>query len=282
MLEDLFAFMGIGFKVIDEAHRYFGVTVKLNAHTSIRTLYLSADFNQANSYVRKMFFSALKNAAIIRYDMETLQDLKHITCVHYEYNSNPSCEDVASITNTNRKNRYHWDHFEYTKYMMRNGESIRQVENIIDQIIKSEVDIKDTSGKPYKILVLTNMIDMVDMVYNKIKHKVGNRTISRYHTKIDKSEAQTYTDADIIISTYQAFGEGVDITTPCIRHVISMNPVDIIMANQSAGRCRPIPNLESFYWMMVDFGFEYTVGNEQRVTRYLASNRIGKITRIEV
>lgn len=281
MLGELFAFMGIGFKVIDEAHRCFGATIKINAYTSVRTLYLSADYNQANQYIRKMFFNALRNATIIRYDEETMQDLKHITCVHYEYNSNPADEDILKITNLARKNKYHWDHFEYTKYAMKNGDLLRHTENIIQEIIKSETDLKDPSGKPYKILVLTNMIDAVNTVYDKLKQKVPDRVVSRYHTKMPKEELSTYLDADIIVSTYQAFGEGVDVVTPCIRHVISMNPVDLIMANQSAGRCRPIPNVDSFYWMLVDTGFEFCRNNEIRVTRYMANAKIGKITRIE-
>jgi superfamily II DNA or RNA helicase len=281
MLEELFAFMGIGLKVIDEAHRCFGATIKINSHTSIRTLYLSADFNQANSYIRRMYYDSLRDANVIRYDQETMNDLKHITCVHYEFNSNPSDEDILAITNYTRKNKYHWDHFEYTKYAMKNGSVIKHTENIISEIIKSEQNIKSEDGKPYKILVLSNMIDTVDEIYKKLSHKFPSRTVSRYHTKMPKEENSTYLNADIIVSTYQAFGEGVDVVTPCIRHVISTCPVDPIMANQSAGRCRPIKDIDSFYWMLVDMGFEFCRNNEARVTRYLATAKIGKITRIE-
>lgn len=281
MLEDLFGFMGIGLKIIDEAHRCFGTTIKINSHTSIRTLYLSADFNQANGYIRKMYFDSLRDAVVIRYDQETMNDLKHITCVQYEFDTHPSDEDLVAVTNYTRKNRYHWDHFEYTKYIMRNGTVLKHVENIINEIIKSEENVKSDDGKPYKILVLTNMIDNVDDIYNKLSRKVTSRTVARYHTKIPKEETTTYLNADIIVSTYQAFGEGVDVVTPCIRHVISTSPVDAIMANQSAGRCRPIKDLESYYWMMVDMGFEFCRNNEVRVTRYLANAKIGKVTRIE-
>ena len=97
MLPELFAFMGIGFKVIDEAHRCFGATIKINAYTSIRTLYLSADYNQANADIRKMFYDAFKDADLLTYDAETMNDLKHITCVQYEYNSFPRDEDIFVI-----------------------------------------------------------------------------------------------------------------------------------------------------------------------------------------
>ena len=280
MLPELFGFMGIGFKVIDEAHRCFGSTIKINAYTSIRTLYLSADYNQTNPLIRKMFFKALKDATVIRYDMETMQDLKHITCVEYEFDTFPTDEDMVKITNPNRKNKYHWDHFAYTKYALEKGILLKHTEKIIKQIIQTD---KYEGDKPYKILVLTNLIDAVDKIYDTLKDKLANsgRTISRYHTKLSKEETAGFADADIIISTYQAFGEGIDITTPCIKHVMSLNPVDPIMANQSAGRCRPIPNTDSFYWMMVDTGFDFCLSNETRVARYLSNAKIGKITRIE-
>ena len=281
MLEELFGFMGIGFKVIDEAHRCFGSTIRINAWTSIRTLYLSADFNQANPNVRKMFFSALRDATVIRYDLETMNDLKHITCVQYEYNSFPTDEDIVDITNPEKRNKYHWDHFAYTRYAVTKGNVLSHIEKIITEIIKSEENLKSESGKPYKILVLTNLIEMVDKIYGELKAKIPDRVMSRYHTKMPKEEQSTYLDADIIISTYQAFAEGVDVVSPCIRHVISTCPVDNIMANQSAGRCRPIQGQDSFYWMMVDNGFSYCRNNEARVTRYLATAKIGRVTRIE-
>jgi hypothetical protein len=165
--------------------------------------------------------------------------------------------------------------------MMENGEALNHVNKIIQEIIKSESEIANVGEKPYKILVMTNMIDYVDIIYNELKKNYPERLVTRYHTKIPKDELASYTDGDIIVSTYQAFGEGVDMTTPCIRHVISMNPVDVIMANQSAGRCRPIDGLESFYWMLVDNGFEFCRNNEARSVRYLATAKIGKITRIE-
>ena len=226
-----------------------------------------------------MFFRALREATVIRYDVETMQDLKHITCVEYEFNSFPTDEDIVKITNPTRKNKYHWDHFAYTKYALEKGTLVKQTEQIINQIIKSEAVPSD--AKPYKILVLANLIDAVDKIYDVLKSKITERTISKYHTKLTKEDTANFADADIIVSTYQAFGEGIDITTPCIKHVISLNPVDPIMANQSAGRCRPIQNNDSFYWMMVDKGFSYCLNNEVRVTRYLANAKIGKITRIE-
>lgn len=279
MLSDLFAFMGIGFKVIDEAHRWFGATVKINAYTSVRTLYLSADYNQANPDVRKLFFYALKDANLLQYDEETMNDLKHIICVQYEYDSYPKDEDIVAMTNPASHNRYHWDHFKYTNYQLKSGVVFDHVQKIVEEIIKT--DVVPDGSKPYKILILTNMISCVDTVYELLKHCVTNRVITRYHTKIGKDEYSTCFNGDIIVSTYQAFAEGVDITDPKIKHVISLNPVDPITANQSAGRCRPIEGMSSYYWMMVDMGFEYCRNTEARVTRYLANSKIGKITRID-
>jgi hypothetical protein len=207
-----------------------------------------------------------------------MDNLKHIICVQYEYNSFPRDEDKLVITNPNKKNKYHWDNFAFTKYQMKNTTVFDHMLKIVNEIIKTDTEMVD--GKPYKILVLTNMIDCADIIYKLLKHKV-KRNVTRYHTKVKKEEAARSFSGDIIVSTYQAFAEGIDITNPKIRHVISLNPVDHITANQSAGRCRPIDGLNSYYWMLVDMGFDYCRNNEAKVTRYLATSKIGKITRIE-
>ena len=60
-----------------------------------------------------------------------------------------------------------------------------------------------------------------------------------------------------------------------------MNPVDYITANQAAGRNRPIEGLDSYFWMLVDSGFDYCVNNATKVLKYLSLSRIKQIKRIE-
>lgn len=280
-LMDIFEKCGIGLKIIDEAHRNLSTTIRLNAWTSIaKTVYLSADFNQASYEMRRQFFEVFKTVPVIKLDDDVMENLKHITAVEYRFNSHPSIEEVIKITNGNKKNKYHWNHYDYTKYEFNKTCITENVMKIIRQIVASDKDFPPEGGY-YKILVLTNMVKVVDDLYSIIYSMNTGRTVSRYHGKMSAEEKHESIKADIIVSTYQSFSVGVDVTKPNFRHVISMCPVDNITANQAAGRNRPIPGLTSYFWMMVDTGFEYCVSNSSKVLKYLSKSRIGNIKLID-
>ena len=55
-LNKIFSKIGIGLKIFDEAHRNMANLIKINASTNVRyTLYLSADFGQADPELEKYF-----------------------------------------------------------------------------------------------------------------------------------------------------------------------------------------------------------------------------------
>ncbi len=277
----IFEKCGIGLKIIDEAHRNLATTIKLNAWTSIgKTMYLSADFNQASYEMRRQFFEVFKNVPVIKLDNETMQDLKHIIAVEYRFNTHPAIEEVIRLTNENKKNKYHWNQYEYTKYQLEKGQLAEQVVKVVSHIVKSDKDFPST-GNFYKILILTNMVKVVDDMYSILQSMHLERTVGRYYGQMSEEEQHESLQCDIIVATYQAFSEGTDVTSPNFRHVISMCPVDCIAANQSAGRNRPIPGLYSYFWMMVDVGFEYCVANSTKVLKYLSQSRVGTIKRID-
>ena len=125
------------------------------------------------------------------------------------------------------------------------------------------------------------MVKVVDDMYSILQSMHLERTVGRYYGQMSEEEQHESLQCDIIVATYQAFSEGTDVTSPNFRHVISMCPVDCIAANQSAGRNRPIPGLYSYFWMMVDVGFEYCVANSTKVLKYLSQSRVGTIKRID-
>ena len=56
--------------------------------------------------------------------------------------------------------------------------------------------------------------------------------------------------------------------------------MDVVTANQSAGRCRPIPGMQSYFWLLSDYGFDHCPRNIEKVLRYLKQNKIGNVKRI--
>ena len=68
---------------------------------------------------------------------------------------------------------------------------------------------------------------------------------------------------------------------PEIKDVISTCPVDNVTANQSAGRCRPIPDTYSRIWLVTDYGFEHNINNIERTGKELTKNKVSEIVRME-
>lgn len=263
----LFENLGIGIKIIDEAHTRLGATVRCNAYTSIdKTLYLSADYNQSNASLLRKFNQVFKAVPVLRLEEDLMSELRHISAMTIIYNSVPSVAEHAKITN----NKYHWSHIEFCKYEFEKDILKNTIVDLVKYIIAQE---GETNVKPFKILILLQLIEHVDSLHHLLSSIIKGRSIAKYHSMVEDKASSL--DADIIVSTYKSFSTGLDVTNPQIKHVISTTPVDVVTANQSAGRCRPIPNTKSFFWMLQDFGFEYCSNNNIKVVKYLKTNKIG-------
>lgn len=275
----LFQDLNIGMKVIDEAHTRLGTTVRINAYTNVpKTMYLSADYNQANTEMLKLFKDVLFGVPVLKLSDEHMSELKHINAVVYSFNSRPSINDELRIT----AGVYHWSNIDYCRYEF--DEDNSPMIDVIIRILKSIVDenaISEVKNLPYKVLILVQLIEHVDKLALILPRIVKNRTFGAYYSEMSDDEKSRAVRKDIIISTYKSFSTGVNLVAPEIKDVISTCPVDIVTANQSAGRCRPIPNTHSRMWLVTDYGFEHNVNNIERTVKYLTKNKVGEIIRQE-
>ena len=270
-LTDLYNKLGIGIQIIDEAHRRMAATIKLNAYVNPNYhIYLSADFNQANYENRRHFFKVFNNVPVTTVSDTEMVKLRHIKAVVCKFDSNPPVDAILDIT----VNRYHWDLFKFVKYQHSTKKIYRITRDIIHKIHKTEPKMK----KPYKILILLNMIEHVDDYTNMLRMDFPNCSVGKVHSAMDEDERNESLKADIIVSTYQSF----NLMEPKIRHCISTAPVDIVSNNQAAGRCRQIEGLWSYYWMIVDTSFEFCIKNLNRSLAYLQRSKIGAITNIDM
>ena len=276
-IHPLFMEMGIGLKIIDEAHTRLGTTIRCNAYTSIdKTLYLSADYNQADNLKFRQFKSVFMTVPVIRLRDELMNELKHITASVWSFNSHPGMDDLLRVTS----NKYGWSNMEYCRYEFENQPIKDALVALLEYIWQNDTSISP-SGKPYKILILTQLIEHVDLIYDIVnKMELKGRNVSKFYSTLESAEKEFALDADIIVSTYKSFSTGIDVTSPQIRHVISTCPVDVVTANQSAGRCRPIPGMQSYFWLLSDYGFDHCPRNIEKVLRYLKQNKIGNVKRI--
>jgi len=259
--------IGIGLKIIDEAHLNLGSTVKLNATTNIaHTLYLSADATRGNLNASRAFTDVFYNVPMLRLNDDEINKLRHIIATFVTYDSNPKAGDLMQI----QGGKYNWSHTEYAKYQWNKGLTTMYICRIIDQILHANPD-----GVHYKILILLYTIDHTDSLTSYLAERYKDIfTVGRFHSKVDDDEKEATLLSDVIVSIYGSFGIGVDVVDPEIRYVISTVPIDMVNTNQVAGRCRPIEGLNSFVWMLYDIGFTYCQAKMNRVANYLKGSKV--------
>lgn len=269
-LDVLMEKLGIGLKIYDEAHRNIANIIKINAFTSIdKTLYLSGDFGQSSKTKEALYYKIFHGVPILKPSTELMNTLKFTQAIVMKYNSNPSELDKASIY-TRRGISY----YEYMKYQINTEIFFDVLSYTVDMIHKAN------QGK-YKILILVNMIDHVDILCKFMRERYGLLyNVCPYHSKIEDEEKEYCKEhANMIISTYQSFSTGLDVSL--IKYIISCSICTKIDDNQSSGRARPLPDgSDAYYFMFADDGFEYTGKKLKQRVEYLKETKIKAVTEV--
>lgn len=260
--------LGVGMKIIDEAHRHIGAIIHINGFTNLdRTYYLSGDFDQGYKAKRPIFKNIFFTIPVIKVNRDILEQLKYINCVIIMYNSSPSPKDLYRIYGRTKL----FSNYKYMKYEFNNNYMLPLLYKLLN-FLSSKLE----SGE--KILILVNLIKHVDELYEKFQKEYGHRfTCGRFHNEVDREEKdKTLCDATLIISTHQSFEIGVDVKN--IRTVINLTSSNYIEDNQSASRARMrTDNKECFYFMFVDMGVPFLEENLKERVDYLLEYKMKSV-----
>lgn len=264
--------MGIGLKIFDEAHRNITNIIKINAYTSVnKTLYLSGDFAQSNKRIETLYYRIFHGVPVLRPTNILMNTLKYTVAWVVSYNSHPTEADIDATYM-----RRGFNFFNYMKYQIKIKEFYETLWYILDAINAS-------NDKNYRILVLLNLIEQVNILYEKIEDHYPNRyIIGRYHSKINEDEKRfARNEANLIVSTHQSFGVGIDIEE--IKYVISCTICTKIDDNQASGRARPLADRsDAYYFIMYDRGFPYARKTIGPRLDYLSETKIKAIKSIKL
>lgn len=267
VLDELFDTCGIGMKIFDEANRNIANITKINALTSAeRTYYLSADFSQSGRDKRTLYYKMFYNIPIIKPSEEKTKEMRHINAVVVHYNSTPTYLEQESAYG-----RYGFNSHNYMEYQIINETFWKTFKEVIETIVEQNEDHN-------RILILLNMIDHVDITTEWLRQLgLEGYTVGRFHSRMEQDEKdETLACADIIVSTYQSMGVGIDVKG--IRYVITVPPFSPIEDNQAAGRARPLATgKDCYYFIMCDDGFEYNVSKLKERLGYLQMQKVKKI-----
>lgn len=254
----------VGIKVYDEAHRNIRTMILIDAFTSIeKTYYLSADFAQATNEKEKLFYRIFWDVPVINPVVDDI-DLDYVNVCCVDYNSQPSTNEIINVHTKRGFSNFNYMRYEYSKEYIFNA-----LDAIIDAITKHNVEC-------YKILILTSMIEHVDLLYDYLKKYENDYSIGKYYGPMnDKEKQNNLIYSEMLISTYSSFGVGVDARN--IQYVISMDQVDRITDNQAAGRARPIKGRKAYYFMINDMGFDHCVKASKKRISYLKSSKANSV-----
>ena len=259
--------LGIGLKIIDEAHLNIGNTVRINGSTNIyKSLYLSADATRGNREASEAFNDAFYYVPLLKLSSEEFEKLRHIIGTFITYDSQPTASDIMQI----QGGYYNWSHTQYARYEWNRGITQDKIIDVLDEIISANNNVLH-----YKTLILLYTIEHVEEFVEILQERYrGIFTVGKFHSKMKDDEKAESLKCNLIVSIYGSFGVGVDVVDPEIRYVISTIPIDPVNTNQAAGRCRPIKGLNSFIWMLYDTGFSYCQSKMTRVADYLKNSKI--------
>jgi superfamily II DNA or RNA helicase len=95
------------------------------------------------------------------------------------------------------------------------------------------------------------LIDVADDLVIRLKKDFPEKTVSAYHSKIDRDEKESALKKDIIVSTIKSCGTGRDI--PGLRVVICCEPIaSKVVAEQMIGRLRPYEDKLTYFFDVCD------------------------------
>lgn len=239
-IDDLFRVMGVGIKVYDEAHLNFSNILLTDFHSNVkRTFYLTATFRRSDPKQQKVFDLAFKN--VIKFGIEKISEQrKHLNYLVYKFNTHPSMGDQLSL-----KSKRGFKVLAYFSYVIKKNNFYAGIEYLINSFIKLEG----------KILVLVGTIEACEFLYDKFCDEFSNKKVTKVHSKAKVDRVEAF-NGDLIVSTPQSFGTGVDVDN--IRVCINTVPYSsTVTADQVSGRLRPINDIDnSVYIEMVDVGFD--------------------------
>lgn len=267
----LFEKLGIGIKIFDEAHRNITNLIKINAFSSVdKTLYLSGDYAQSDYNKEQMYYKIFHNVPILTPTEEMMNTLKYTVGIVVRYNSHPNELEKASLY-TNRG----FSFYEYMKYQFSKDTFFDTLDFVLSTI-------KNINTKGYKVLILVNMIEHVDQLTDLLVEKYPLAyDIGRFHSNVsDEDKEYCLNKANLIVSTYQSFSTGIDVTS--IKYVISCSVCTKIDDNQASGRARQLADgSDVFYFMFADVGFPYAKKKLNSRLRYLQRTKIKDIQVID-
>ena len=240
-LSAFFEKIKVGIKIVDEAHKFFENSLKIDFFTDVyKSFYLTATFTRNEVKEKRIFKLAYQY--MYRFGEETfnyIEKRKHIQLVNVLIRSNP-----VNVAKTSMRTMYGFSSYKYIEYeLFKNPD-----ETLMKAIIMLIDKVKHLEGK---ILINSPSIDSVEKIAAVVEERT-NIPVGTVHSKNSKEKNAESYEKRIISSTVKSIGEGDNIKG--LRVLINTEPIGSEgLADQLRGRLREYDKeKDTFLFYIVD------------------------------
>lgn len=232
-LNPLFEKLGVGIKIIDEAHLQYRNTMMIDYATNVwKTFYLTATFNQSDKSTDALFQRAFNKIFKLQIAPEMR---KHVIYIALLFSSKATAAEKLSL-----KGRKGFDKHGYISYEMRRETILTPYRYIIDLFINK----MRLEGK---ILVLSPKKESCDYFKNVTDEMLPGYATCVHYTG---SKVESFSPYGIIFATSSMLGTGDDIAG--LRAIINLEPIRSERnATQVWGRLRMYAEDKDTYYVEI-------------------------------
>lgn len=220
---ELYEFLGVGFRILDEAHKDFHANYVADLYTHIpKSVYLTATLLSRDPFILRMY--ELMMPSKLRRDSGQLNIYVEITQVNYYL------KDGNKVKYLNHQGQY--SEVEYEYFLMNNDARMKHLAFKLAEYIKRTWVEERVKGD--RIIFWVGLIEFADLLVNLLRPHLPELVINRFTSEDDYSIVE---QSDFIISTLGKSGTALDI--PNLVRCYMFTAVDSPNANvQAFGRLR--------------------------------------------
>ncbi|MFA7143273.1 MAG: DEAD/DEAH box helicase family protein [Candidatus Dojkabacteria bacterium] len=245
ILKEFQAKMGIGLKIIDEAHKEIKSIFTIDAYNNIPyNLYLTATPARSDRGSDKLLHYILPFKDSFGLELETKAYHKVLLV---DYKTYPTKE----IINTIEQSKYGFNVVKYSSYIGEEGWKCfsYMLEELLTQLY---------SKKFRKTFIIFKTLDILEKTSELIKQIFDDKySVGKFTGKVAKNDRAEQLDNDIVLCTEKIFQTGIDV--PDLQILINTFPMSSkVLTEQIIGRLRG-NQLNSLYVDITDSSFNKTI-----------------------
>ena len=237
---DFYATLGVGLRVIDEAHENLHFQFRHDISTNVKSvIYLSATIDSNNAFTNKMYGVIFPH--IYRYNIEKWE--KYITCTALGYGLEFPNE-VRCLGPTKQYN-----HTVYESWILYNYTRLKRYLKLITEIVDKTFHKRYVKGG--KMLIFMASVEMCRKTADHLKVKFPQYSCNPYTAEHD---VEVLHSNDIVITTPLSCGTGKDIKK-VMTILLTVSIASKEKSSQIIGRLRSLKDQlpgvsEEFYYLI--------------------------------